>query len=314
VVDGRQQITVAIDFHTYSELILWPYGYTATDVPADMSSDDRNAMAAMGQAMAATNGYTAEQASDLYITDGSINDWLYGVHRILNYTFEMYPVSSSQGGFYPPDEVIPTQTARNRNAILYLLDQAACPYNAIGKGAVYCTGTATGFRAAAAGSAVTLSSGDNNGYEISPASALVDDGVFAVDTNSGTATQTACNSTRKDRHVLRDYGFSLPGAAAVSGIEVRLDARADSTSGSPAICVELSWDGGATWTAPKTTGVINTAEGSYVVGGAGDTWGRTWAPADFANASFRVRLTDIAASTARDFSLDFVGVQVRYQP
>jgi murein tripeptide amidase MpaA len=28
VVNGEQQITVAIDFHTYSELILWPYGYT----------------------------------------------------------------------------------------------------------------------------------------------------------------------------------------------------------------------------------------------------------------------------------------------
>ena len=60
----------------------------------------------MGQAMAATNGYTPEQASDLYITVGTINDWLYGQHGILNYTFEMYPAISAQGGFYPPDEVI----------------------------------------------------------------------------------------------------------------------------------------------------------------------------------------------------------------
>ena len=55
--------------------------------------------------MAATNGYTPEQSSDLYIADGTINDWLWGVHRIANYTFEMYPRTSSPG-FYPPDEVI----------------------------------------------------------------------------------------------------------------------------------------------------------------------------------------------------------------
>ncbi|HSF43133.1 MAG TPA: M14 family zinc carboxypeptidase [Thermoanaerobaculia bacterium] len=137
VAGGVQQITTHIDFHTYGELILWAYGYTYTDVPADMTQDDHDTFVAMGQAMAATNGYTPQQASDLYITDGTINDWMYGVHRIFSYTFEMYPVSSSPG-FYPPDEVIPTETARNRAAILYLLENAACPYAVIGKQTQYC--------------------------------------------------------------------------------------------------------------------------------------------------------------------------------
>ncbi|MFL6290529.1 MAG: M14 family zinc carboxypeptidase [Thermoanaerobaculia bacterium] len=136
VIGGEQQITANIDFHTYGELVLWPYGYTYTDVPADMSQDDHDVFVAMGQAMAATNGYTPEQASELYITDGTIDDWLYGIHRIFTYTFEMYPVGSP--GFYPPDEVIPAQTARNRAAILYLLDNAACPYAVIGKQVEYC--------------------------------------------------------------------------------------------------------------------------------------------------------------------------------
>ena len=138
VVGGKQQIRVAIDFHTYSELILWPYGYTYTDVPPDMTQDDYAVHVAMGQAMAATNGYTPEQSSDLYITDGSINDWLYGVHHIINYTFEMYPKSSGGGGFYPPDEVIQRETARNRQAVLYLIDKAECPYAVIGKAGQYC--------------------------------------------------------------------------------------------------------------------------------------------------------------------------------
>ncbi|MFY9822715.1 MAG: M14 family zinc carboxypeptidase [Thermoanaerobaculia bacterium] len=138
VVNRVQQIKANIDFHTFDELVLWPYSYTLTDVPADMTQDDHDALVALGQAMAATNGYTPEQASDLYIFDGSINDWLYGVHRIFSYTFEMYPISTDQAGFYPPDEVIPAQTARNREAILYLIEQSGCLYTVIGKQAQYC--------------------------------------------------------------------------------------------------------------------------------------------------------------------------------
>ncbi len=138
VVGGTQQITAHIDFHTFGEWVMWPYGYTLTDIPADMTQDDHDAFAAMGQAMAATNGYTPQQMSDLYITDGTVCDWLYGVHHIFSYTFEMYPVTSAQGGFYPADEVIPAQTSRNRAAVLYFLEQAACPYAVIGKQAQYC--------------------------------------------------------------------------------------------------------------------------------------------------------------------------------
>lgn len=313
VVGGRQQITVAIDFHSYSELILWPYGYTATDVPADMTQDDRDAMVAMGQAMAATNGYVAEQASDLYVTDGTINDWLYGVHGILNYTFEMYPKTSAGGGFYPPDEVIPAETARNRQAVLYLIGQADCAYRTIGKEAAYCQTTPTGFTSPTANTAVTASSGDNNGFQTSAANAQLNDGLYAVDTNSGSGTSTSCTATTKDRHVFRDYNVSVPVGATITGIEVRLEARVDSTTGSPRMCVQLSWDGGISWTTAKVTGTMATAEARYIVGGAADTWGRTWASGDFSNTNLRVRITNVASNTSRDFSLDWVAVQVRYQ-
>jgi carboxypeptidase T len=137
VVGGAQQIKAAIDFHTYSELVLWPYGYTTADIAPGMTADDRNALAALGTNMAATNGYTPEQASDLYIADGAIDDWLWGQHKIFGYTFEMYPTTSSPG-FYPPDEVIGAQTSRNREAVLRLLEAADCPYRAIGEEAQYC--------------------------------------------------------------------------------------------------------------------------------------------------------------------------------
>ena len=87
VIGGKQQIVSSISFHTYGQLILWPYGYTYQDVPPDMTQDDHDVFVAMGQAMAATtcqNGdcYTPQQASDLYITDGDSIDWQYGTQGI----------------------------------------------------------------------------------------------------------------------------------------------------------------------------------------------------------------------------------------
>ncbi|WP_282696939.1 M14 family metallopeptidase [Streptomyces sp. CC208A] len=138
VVGGKQQIKAGIDFHTYSELVLWPFGWTTADTAPGMTQDDRDAFATVGRSMAASNGYTPEQSSDLYITDGSIDDYLWGVHKIFGYTFEMYPTSSWNGGFYPPDEVIERETARNRDAVLQLLENADCMYRSIGKQAQYC--------------------------------------------------------------------------------------------------------------------------------------------------------------------------------
>jgi carboxypeptidase T len=142
VVGGVQQIKAAIDWHTYSELVLWPYGYTTANLAPGLTQDDRDAHAALGVQMAGTNGYTPEQASDLYIADGTINDWEWGAHKIFNYTFEMFPTSSSPG-FYPPDEQIVPQTTRNKEATLMLLEAADCVYRVIGKQAQYCGGAPT---------------------------------------------------------------------------------------------------------------------------------------------------------------------------
>ncbi|GHF61015.1 carboxypeptidase T [Streptomyces mashuensis] len=139
VVNGKQQIKAAIDFHTYSELVMWPFGWTYADTAPGMTQDDHDAFATVGKSMAAANGYTAEQSSDLYITDGTIDDWLWGNQKIFAYTFEMYPdESGAGGGFYPPDEVIDRETSRNRESVLRLLENADCMYRSIGKEAQYC--------------------------------------------------------------------------------------------------------------------------------------------------------------------------------
>ena len=63
VIDGRQQIRASMSFHTTGRLVMWPYGYTLTNVPSDMTTDDQAAFAAIGKTMAASNGYKPIQAS-----------------------------------------------------------------------------------------------------------------------------------------------------------------------------------------------------------------------------------------------------------
>ena len=139
VIGGKQQIVTNIDFHTYSELVLWPYGYTTANTGPGLTADDANTFATLGRQMAQLNGYTPEQASDLYITDGTIDDWLWGNQRIYSYTFEMFPASGGGlSGFYPPDEQIVPQTTRNKSAVLLLLDFSDCPKRIIGQS---CTGS-----------------------------------------------------------------------------------------------------------------------------------------------------------------------------
>jgi carboxypeptidase T len=133
VVNGIQQIKAHITFHTNGQLILWPYGHTYTDVPADMSKTDHAALVALGRGMAALNGYKAEQSSDLYITDGDQIDWMYGRYRIFSYTWELYPPETPTvwGDHYPDDSKIAAAVSHNKAALLYFLTNGWCPYRLV---------------------------------------------------------------------------------------------------------------------------------------------------------------------------------------
>jgi hypothetical protein len=172
--------------------------------------------------------------------------------------------------------------------------------------------TNTGLKSPTANAAETSSAGDNNGYETTPGNAQALDGLFAVDANSGTSTSTSCTDAGKDKHRFYNYNFSVPAGSTIKGITIRLDAKVNSTSGSPKICVQLSWNGGTSWTTAKSTATLGTALQTFTLGSATDTWGRTWSVNDFTNANFRVRVIDVASSTSGTFSLDRVAAQVNY--
>jgi len=121
VVGGRQQIRTAITFHESGRLVMWPYGYTYTNVPSDMTVADHAALMTIGRHMAASNGYKPEQASDLYLSSGTSRDYLYGTYRTFSFTFEMSVKD------YPDDSMIAAETGRNKEAVLYLMERAWCP-------------------------------------------------------------------------------------------------------------------------------------------------------------------------------------------
>jgi hypothetical protein len=140
-IGGVQQIRTNLDFHSYGEQFLYPYGFTFDDLAPGLSQDQRDTFAVIGAAMAQPTGigrapYTAEQASDLYISDGALKDWLWAEQGVFGYTVEM---SGGSGGFYPPDEEIAPETLRLRESVLRLLETSDCPYRAIGKQAQYCS-------------------------------------------------------------------------------------------------------------------------------------------------------------------------------
>ncbi len=112
------------------------------------------------------------------------------------------------------------------------------------------------------------SGGDGDGYEVSPANGCVVDGTVATDAKSGRGTSTSCASSAKDRHRFGSFGLGVPvTASSIQGISVRITIAVDDLTGTNAVCAELSWDGGASWTAPQSALLTSTALTAYALGG-----------------------------------------------
>ncbi|MFN7905783.1 MAG: M14 family metallopeptidase [Pseudobdellovibrionaceae bacterium] len=128
-VKTNTNITTLLSFHTFSELILYPWGGKSEGIA---NSQDRAVFEKMAQTMAKWNNYKPMQASGLYIASGDTCDWAYGELKIFCFTFELDPKQSwGSAGFYPGDEVIPQVVTKNLNPILYLIENAGNPYGVL---------------------------------------------------------------------------------------------------------------------------------------------------------------------------------------
>ncbi|MBA3819845.1 MAG: hypothetical protein H0X17_13195 [Deltaproteobacteria bacterium] len=103
----REDIKLHVDFHSFGQLLLYPWSYTAA--PAQ----DRDRFAAIGDRMATAmfvtheTRYTLKSGVELYRAGGTMSDWMYGEAGALSYTIELRPKGS--GGFVlPPEQIRPT--------------------------------------------------------------------------------------------------------------------------------------------------------------------------------------------------------------
>jgi carboxypeptidase T len=116
-----------LTFHTFSELILYPWGGKYDPIT---NVRDRATFETMAKTMAKWNGYVPQPASDLYIASGDTVDWAYGTHGIFAFTFELSPRDMFDGGFYPGAKIIDRVFKDNLKPCLYMIDLADDPHRA----------------------------------------------------------------------------------------------------------------------------------------------------------------------------------------
>ena len=84
VGDGASEFKSTLTHHSYSELILYPWGHCT-----DCETTDHDQLVYHGSKLAEMTDYTNMQSSDLYPTTGDFCDWHYGVHDSYCYTSEI---------------------------------------------------------------------------------------------------------------------------------------------------------------------------------------------------------------------------------
>jgi hypothetical protein len=89
---SARQVTTLITNHTFSNLVLRPPG-----IAAQGETVDEPIYKALGDSMAAENGYASQFGYQLYDTDGTTEDWSYNATGGLGFTFEIGDL-----GFHPP--------------------------------------------------------------------------------------------------------------------------------------------------------------------------------------------------------------------
>ncbi|HEY5944372.1 MAG TPA: M14 metallopeptidase family protein [Kofleriaceae bacterium] len=104
----REHIALHVDFHSYSQLVLYPWNYAA------QAAKDRDLFRAVGDRMASAmfaehdKRYALMQGVELYPAAGTMSDWAYGEAGALSFTIELRPKMGRGGFVLPPEEIRPT--------------------------------------------------------------------------------------------------------------------------------------------------------------------------------------------------------------
>jgi len=115
----------AVSYHSYSQSILYPWGFT--DIPTGKDDLLRGLGLEMAGLIQTVNGRSyacGRAASSLYVTNGDLADWTFGVSGIPSYTIELPPVDIQHGGFFNAEDEIEGVFRENLPAMLRLVEFA----------------------------------------------------------------------------------------------------------------------------------------------------------------------------------------------
>ncbi len=117
------EFVATVYFHSYSNLVLWPWGYDYLTTP------DNGLFSIMGDSMAAFNGYAPQPCYELYLANGISDDWGYGeqTSKNMNLAFTI-EIGSDDDNFWPPEERIDQLVSENLEPALFLMRVADNPY------------------------------------------------------------------------------------------------------------------------------------------------------------------------------------------
>jgi LPXTG-site transpeptidase (sortase) family protein len=157
----------------------------------------------------------------------------------------------------------------------------------------------------------TIAASFNGGWYAPAASANVvsvpnPDNAFASDNAFATYSYLG------ERADYSTFGIpAIPSGATINGIEVAVEGYCATVNRNAEIY--LSWDGGTNVTTitPARTTTLSATDSTLILGGAADTWGRTWSNTDFTNAKFVVRARSTGGGTSPVY-IDQIQVRVTY--
>jgi len=119
----QKNFKAMISYHSFSQVILYPWGYT--EIPTDKDNLLGEIAAEMSRLMQTVNGKVYEYGpagASLYLTNGDTTDWTFGVSGIPSYTIELPPIDQLGGGFFNAEQNIGSIFSENLPAALYLID------------------------------------------------------------------------------------------------------------------------------------------------------------------------------------------------
>jgi hypothetical protein len=269
---------MSMSYHTYSELVMWPWGYTAAPAPdAEILSALGTEMAALISSETGSGTYTAQQCMSLYPTTGTSEEWLYGYSRYHTSRTDLAYITEM--AYYDFHDTATSQVnsicAQNLEAAFYMAQAAGAPYSYVAPGAPALAASDT----MPAGGNFTLSWTPANAgagidvYELRVLSGLTrttdnaESGIGRWDTTrfkvSTNRYHSATHSFRADSaHGLNASLASVNPFTAQTGDSLVYWRWVSTESGWDYFYVEVSADGGASWN------ILEELDGAYA------TWTR----------------------------------------